>query len=63
VDIKPLRSAKNIHELKRFNFDANNIEAVNTERKLRKLRQLEREKQNLMHSLEILKESAVSAIA
>lgn len=63
VLLKPLRSAKNDHELRRFNFDDNAIEVVNTERKLRKLRQLEREKDDLMHSLEILKESAVSAIA
>lgn len=63
VLLKPLRSAKNDHELRQFNFDDNAIEVVNTERKLRKLRQLEREKDDLMHSLEILKESAVSAIA
>lgn len=51
VMLKPLRSAKNGHELRQFNFDDNAIEVVNTERKLRKLRQLEREKDDLMHSL------------
>jgi hypothetical protein len=63
VTIKPLRSAKNGHELKHFNFDEGNLDRVNTSRKIQKLQLLEQEKSNLMHSLEILKASAVSAIA
>ncbi len=49
--------------MKGFNFDEQDIHLINTERKIQKLHQLEQEKANLMQSLEILKESAISAIA
>jgi hypothetical protein len=44
VAVKPLRSAKNLQELKTFDFDDEKLEIVNTERKLIKLRKLELER-------------------
>jgi hypothetical protein len=46
--VKPLRSAKDVHELKTFDFHPQNVDIVNTERKLRKLRKLEEERERLM---------------
>lgn len=40
VTIKPLRSDKNAHELKRFNFDDSCVDRVTTERKMQKLQQI-----------------------
>jgi hypothetical protein len=62
VALKPLRSAKNLHELRNFNFDPTAIDSFNADLRLKKLQQLEKEKQQLLQSLEILKTSAVSAI-
>ena len=63
VDVKPLRSAKNVYQMKKFNFGEDVNKINHTGRKLKKLKKLEEDKVNLMQSLEVLKESAVSAIA
>jgi len=49
--------------MKKFNFGEDASKVCHSGRKLKKLKKLEEEKVNLMQSLEVLKESAVSAIA
>jgi hypothetical protein len=49
--------------MKKFNFGDDVNKISHTGRKLKKLKKLEEDKVNLMQSLEVLKESAVSAIA
>jgi hypothetical protein len=36
VFVKPLSSAKNRHEMKSFNFNENNIDKINADKKLKK---------------------------
>ena len=49
--------------MKKFEFGDEGVDVCHTARKISKLKKLEQQKVNLIQSLEILKESAVSAIA
>lgn len=49
--------------MKKFTFGEEPAQVCHSGRKLKKLKKLEEDKVNLIQSLEVLKESAVSAIA
>ena len=57
-----VNSTKNSHELRRFNFSSTRPNPFDKFSKLDKIKKLEREKVQLIKSLEILKNGAVSAI-
>ena len=49
--------------MKKFSFEPEHFNEPNSGKQLKKLKKLEEEKVNLLHSLEVLKKSAVSALA